>query len=111
MSVTYCLPNEATTQFNWVSWDSEAVLYNRLSGDTHRVMAPAGHVLKLIASDTCENFFSADTLLKSLPDDFSTTLDQVEALLAALCLIGILKSSPIEDCRPHSCGTISSASC
>lgn len=108
MDFTYCLPNEARTRFNWVCWDGEAVLYNSLSGDTHRVVAPSGHILTFVESDKSETFRSASVLLKSIQADCSTTLSEIEELLSVLCTIGLLKKTPIEDCRPLSYGTVSS---
>lgn len=109
MELIYRLPNETKAQFNWVSWDGEAVLYNSLSGDTHRLILPAGYVLKLLESTPSDSSISADKLLQSLPDDCSTLFHEVEELLMALCSIGLLKKISIEDRRPLSCGIISSA--
>lgn len=111
MSFTYCLPNEARTQFNWVSWNDEAVLYNNLSGDTHRALSPGGHILKVFESAQDEIVITANELLKSMPDTYPSTLSEVEELLSALCSIGLLKKNPVEDCRPLPYGTDSSACC
>lgn len=109
MELIYRLPNETKAQFNWVSWDGEAVLYNSLSGDTHRLMFPAGHILKLLESTPSDSSISAGKLLQLPPDDCSTLFNELEELLTALCSIGLLKKISIEDRRPLSCGTVSSA--
>lgn len=109
MDHVYRFPKEAKAQFSWAYWDGEAVLYNSLSGETHRLLVPAGHILRYIESNPSDCLISADKVTHSLPEHYSAPLSVVENLLAALCLIGLLKNSSIEDRRPLSRGTVSSA--
>lgn len=109
MEFVYCLSNEFRMHFRWVSWGKEAVLYNRLSGNTHQLQSPGGGILNFFESAPKDSLISASKLLSSLSGDCLTSPSEVEELLAVLCSIGLLKKLSIEDRRPLSSGTVSSA--
>jgi PqqD family protein of HPr-rel-A system len=90
LSVT--LTHDALPRHEWFSWDGETVVYDDLSGETHRLDALATHVFAMAAS--------SDRTMGALVSDVLTDLDvdarnehvvAVRAAIAQLRGLGLIE--------------------
>jgi len=98
MDAVYCLPNDLSARFRWACWDSEAVLYNIKSGDTHRALSPAGPILELLNSGLIDLPVSEQQIVDLMIKQGSISPQDTLASLSALCSIGLLKQTTLADC-------------
>ncbi|MDP2879959.1 MAG: hypothetical protein Q8N89_00055 [Azonexus sp.] len=98
MNFAYSLPNEISAQFRWVCWDAEALLYDIETGDTHRVLSPAGHIIELLSTDLGGTTVSDHQIVDLMVKRNFTPPHDTQASLSALCSVGLLKQTPLADC-------------
>jgi len=76
----------------WRDWGDDAVVYNPASGNTHRLPAPAAHVLRSLQAQPA----SVDDLVAELtawvPERQSDLRAWVSALLGELERVGLVES-------------------
>ena len=74
----------AQTDGPWRIWSGAVVAFDVLSGDTHRIEAPAGHILALVS----ESPHSTSTLQSALgPEVSMKQIDETLDLLLAMELV------------------------
>jgi hypothetical protein len=103
IEVRYVFAEFVTDRFRWVAWEGETILYDKLSGDTHRLAFPSGLILDLISNE-CPK--SIEDLALELPTKravSSMSEDHLLTSLNALCDIGLLKSTSFENFQSLPC--------
>ncbi|MFN3984746.1 MAG: HPr-rel-A system PqqD family peptide chaperone [Rhodocyclaceae bacterium] len=83
----------AEEDFAWREWAGEAVIYDAISGDTHRLPAPAGSLLTALRQHGAAAL--AGAMLP--PGETSIGLDEV---IDALLALGIVERIALEDRHP-----------
>lgn len=97
MSTAYSLPNNISARFCWACWDAEALLYNIKTGDTHRALSPAGHIIELLNTCLVDMPVSEDAIVDLMMKRGSISPHDTLASLSALSAIGLLKQTPLAD--------------
>lgn len=87
----------AADAFEWRSWHGEAVIYDALSGDTHRLAYPSGHVLDALRDEP--GGAEAAHLSRRIGESAGTDAapgDALAAALDALVELGIVEETGVD---------------
>lgn len=78
-------------------WDGDVVVYDRLSGDTHRLHGPAGHLVRVLqdSSGPIRWGVVVDTLESASPSGKTGTV-ALESVAETLISTGLLQYSGID---------------
>lgn len=92
----YELSEGVAERFHWVAWDGEVVLYDGLTGDTHRLASPSALVLDALSNripKSVEDLIAELSVMR-----FGGLVSEYPLLssIDALCDIGLLRSIPFE---------------
>lgn len=87
-------------RFCWVTWEGESVVYDRLTGDTHRLAYPSGFILDHASCTIPESIEDFVCKLRSNAACVQECEKQVVISINALCDLGLLKPVPFENFQP-----------
>lgn len=86
----------AADAFEWRSWNGEAVIYDAVSGDTHRLAHPSGQVLRALAQEP--DGVGVDRLSRHVEGSAGADITAaLGAVVDALVEIGIVEEAGVED--------------
>lgn len=88
-------------EFIWHCWEGCAIVYDTISGNTHRISAPAALILEAIEREQCDSKLS---LLAEVQQTAGHAVDQekLNSVTDALLSLGLITDIPLEDSRPRS---------
>ncbi len=100
MRCQYRVSEFVAERFRWVSWDGEVVLYDKLTGGTHRLAFPTGIVLELVSAECQKSVGDLVSELNAVNSLSPISEDQLLPCLDTLCDLGLLTSIPCEAFQP-----------
>lgn len=100
--IGYRFEKLVTVHWIWVTWEGEVVLYEKATGDTHRLRFPAGLVLDACSGKSQQSIEDLALALPAFDTHRLITKDDLVSSIDALCQFALLKSVPFEDIQPLS---------